>query len=189
MKGSIKALLVVMAITGAAGAGIAHAFPPGGSHSCIRGERSMGFAGHDGYGDPDQRIDRMANSLNLTKAQRDAMRAIVDKVRPQTRELRDQLAENHKQMRALMQQATPKESEVRQLAESQGRAMADMIVLHTKVRTEIRAILTDAQREQLQQWHQGRGQSSSSEVEGTAHNLSSAASSNLPAARVSKVMM
>lgn len=186
MKSSIKVLLVVMAIAGAAGAGLAHAFPPGGAHSCMHGAWSKGF---DGYGDPDRRIDRMADSLNLTKAQRDAMRAIVDKARPQTRELRDKLAENHKQLRALMQQAAPKESEVRQLAEAQGRAMAEMIVLRTKVWTEIRGVLTDAQREQLQQWHQERGQSSSSEKEGAAHDRSSAILSNPPAARASMVMM
>jgi Spy/CpxP family protein refolding chaperone len=180
MKSSIKALLVVMAITGAAGAGLAHAFPPNSAHSCMHGARSMGFAGHDGYGDSDRRIDRMADALNLTKAQRDAMRAIVDKARPQTRELRDKLAENHKQLRALMQQDTPKESEVRQLAEAQGRAMAEMIVLRTKVRTEIRAVLTDAQREQLQQRHQEHGQSSSTEEKGAAHDLSGAKLSNPP---------
>jgi Spy/CpxP family protein refolding chaperone len=163
MKSSIKALLVVMAVTGAAGAGLAHAFPPTGSQGCMHGAHSMGFAGHDGYGDPDRFIDRMADSLNLTKAQRDSMRAIADKARPQTRELRDQLAENHKQLHALMRQNAPKESEVRQLADAQGRAMAEMIVLRTKVWTEIRGVLTDAQREQLQQMHPGHSQSSSSE--------------------------
>ena len=189
MKSSIKALLVVMTITGVAGAGLAHAFPPNSAHSCMHGARSMGFTGHDGYSDPDRRIDRMADSLNLTKAQRDAMRAIVDKARPQTRELRDKLAENHKQLRALMQQDVPKENEVRQLAEDQGRAIAEMIVLRTKVRTEIRGVLTDAQREQLQQRHQERSQSSSSEEEGAAHDLSGAKLSNPPAARASMVMM
>jgi Spy/CpxP family protein refolding chaperone len=176
MKKSIKVLLVAMTITGAVGAGIAHAFPPGGAHGCLHGPRAMGFGGHKGYGDPDRMIDRMAESLNLTKEQRDAMRTIVDKARPQTRELRDKLAENHKQLRALIQQGMPKESEVRKLADAQGQAIADMIVLRTKVRTEIRGVLTDAQREKMQQWHERHerhGRPSSSDNEGAAHDQSS----------------
>ncbi|MHB8741932.1 MAG: Spy/CpxP family protein refolding chaperone [Sulfuricaulis sp.] len=192
MKSSIKALLVVMTITSAAGVGIAHAFPPGGAHSCGHGERSMGFAGHAGYGDSDRHIDRMADALNLTKAQRDAMRAIVDKARPQFREIHDKFADNHKQLRALMQQTAPKADEVRQLAEAQGRAMANMIVLRTQVRTEIIGVLTDAQREQLQHWHQRsqkHDQSSSVDGNSAAHDLSSAVAPDSSAARAVRVMM
>jgi len=189
MKRSIKALLVIMVINGGVGASIAYALSPDGAHGCMHGSHSMGFGSHDGYKDPDTRIDRMADALDLTKAQRDAMRAIVDKARPQTRELHDKLAENHKQLHALVQQASPKESELRKLADAQGQMMADMIVLRTKVQTEIRAVLTDAQREQMQQWREKHGRPSSSEKESAVDNLSSAALLNLPETTATKVMM
>jgi Spy/CpxP family protein refolding chaperone len=195
MKKSIKALLVTLAIAGSSAAGIAYAFSPGDAHGCRDGGRAMSFGGHEGYGDSDKMIEHMAASLDLSKQQRDAMYAILDKARPQTRELRDRLAENHKQMRALMQQGTPKDSEVRKLADAQGKAIADMIVLHTKVRTEIQGVLTDAQRQQLEQWRGQRGRPASYEkkgsadMKGSARDLSNVESLNLPAASVSKVMM
>jgi Spy/CpxP family protein refolding chaperone len=191
MKRSIKSLLVVMAVTGAVGAGIAYAFPSGGEHGCRDGGHATSFKGHGGYADSDRMIEHMAASLDLSKEQRDAMYAIVDKVRPQTRALRDRLAETHKQLRALTRQGTPKESEVRKLADEQGKAIADMIVLRTQVRAEINGVLTDAQRQQLEQWrgHRGRRTSSTEKQGATARELSNAQSSNTPAVPVSKVMM
>ena len=195
MKTSIKSLLVIMAITGAVGAGVAYAFPPGGAHGCPSGAHTMSFKGHEGYRDSDRMIEHMSASLNLTKEQRDAMYAIVDKSRPQTRELRDRLADTHKQLRALMRQGTPKESEVRELADAQGKAIADMIVLRTKVRTEINHVLTDAQRQQMQQWRGHRGRPASFEKEGSAdkqgssRELSNVESLNSPTASVSRFMM
>jgi Spy/CpxP family protein refolding chaperone len=196
MKTSIKSLLVVMAVTGAVGAGLAYAFPSDGAHGCRDGSHAMSFEGHrGGYGDSDRMIEHMASSLDLSKQQRDAMYAIVDKARPQTRVLRDRLAETHKQLRALTQQGTPKEADVRKLADAQGKAIADMIVLHTKVRSEILAVLTDAQRKQLEQWRGHRGRPSSFEKRGSAEGagpareLSNAPSPDFPQAPAAKTMM
>ena len=191
MKTSIKSLLVVMAVTGAVGAGLAYAFPSGGAHGCHDGSHAMSFEGHrGGYGDSDRMIEHMASSLDLSKQQRDAMYAIVDKARPQTRELRDRLVETHKQLRALTQQGTPKESEVRKLADAQGKAIADMIVLRTKVRAEIRGVLTDAQRQQLDQWRGQHGRrTSSAEKQGAARELSNAESPGTSEPAASQVLM
>ena len=189
MKSSIKSLVVVMAITGAVGAGLAYALPPGGAQSCPRGGHAMSFRGHGGFGDSDRMIERLAARLNVSKEQRDAMYAVVDKARPQERALRDQLIETHTQLRALKQQGTPKESEVRKLADAQGKAIADMIVLRTKVQTEIRGVLTDAQRQQLDQWREQRGRPAASDGKGPARDLSNVESLNPGETPVSKVMM
>ncbi len=189
MKRSIKSLLVVMGITGAIGTSLAHAIPPGGAHGCSSGAHTMAFKGHEGYGDPDRMIEHMAASLNLSKEQRDAMYAIVDRARPQTRELHDRLAENHKQLHALMQQDAPKDSEVSKLADAQGKAIANMIVLRTKVRMEIRGVLTDAQRQQLDQWFGQHGHPASFEKEGSTRDLSNVESLDSTAVSVSKIMM
>ncbi len=189
MNRSIKSLLVVMAITGAVGAGIAYAFPSGGAHGCRDGAHASAFKGHGGYGDSDRMIEHMAARLDLSKEQRDAMFAIVDKARPQTRALRERLDETHKQLRALTQQGAPKEAEVRKLADAQGKAIADMIVLHAKVRTEIQGVLTDAQRQQLEQWRGQRGRHASWGKQGAAEDLSNAESSAVAATPASAVMM
>jgi Spy/CpxP family protein refolding chaperone len=156
MKKSIKTLLIGTALAGSVIAGLAYAMPPGGGESCQHAGHGMGF-GHRGM-DADSYIDRMAQRLDLTTEQRDKVRALVDKARPQTRALRDKMSENRKQLHALAVQGTAKESEVRKLADSQGKLIADMIVQRSKLRSEISAVLTPEQREQLQQRFKHHGQ-------------------------------
>jgi Spy/CpxP family protein refolding chaperone len=158
MKKSIKTLLIGTAIAGSLAAGLVFAMPPGSGESCMHGGHGMGFE-HRGM-DADSYIDRMAQRLDLTTEQRDKVRAIVDKARPQTRELRDKLSENRKQLQALTQQGTAKEGEVRKLADAKGKLIADMIVQRSKLRNEIDAVLTPEQREKLRQRFEHRGQSS-----------------------------
>ena len=161
MKKSIRTLLIGTAIVGSVVAGLAYAMPPGYGESCMHGEHGMG-SGHHGM-DSDSQVDRMVERLDLTKEQRDKVRAIVDKSRPQTRELRDKFSENRKQLQTLTQLGTVKESEIRKLADIQGKLMADMIVQRSKVRGEVNAVLTPEQREKMQQqfghrgWHSPAG--------------------------------
>jgi Spy/CpxP family protein refolding chaperone len=147
MNKSIKVVLIAAAVTGTMTAGIAIADSQSDAPSCGRGQHAMGSGRH--HGDHESRIERMADVLGLTKDQRDAVRAIVDKSRPQQRALRDTLRENRKQLHAQMQQGTPSASEMRKVADAQGRAIADMIVLRTKTQADINAILTQEQREQF----------------------------------------
>jgi Spy/CpxP family protein refolding chaperone len=189
MKSSIKSLMVVMAVTGAVGAGLAYALPPGGAQSCPRGGHAMGFAGHGGYGDSDRMVERLAARLNVSKQQRDAMYAVVDKARPQERALRDQLIETHRQLRALQLQGTPKESEVRKLADAQGKAIAEMIVLRARVQADIRGVLTDAQRQQLDQWREQRGRPAAFERQGRGRDPSNVESPDAAGTPVSKAVM
>ena len=148
MKKSIKVMLLATTLAGGIGAGLVYAMPPGGGESCAHG-RGMGFGRH-GMGS-EMRIDRMSEFLGLSTEQRNQMRAIVDKARPQSRDLRDKLRDNHQQLRTLMQQDRPKDSEVRKLADAQGKLIADQIVQRTRMQSEIRAVLTPEQREKLQQ--------------------------------------
>ena len=160
MNRSFKAVLIATTLTGSVVAGIALANPQGDAESCGRGHHAMGSGRH--HGDHESRIERMADVLGLTKDQRDSVRAIVDKSRPQKRELRDKLTQNRKQLRALTEQGTTKESEVRALADAQGRAIADMIVLRTKIQGDINAVLTQEQREKMQNFHKRRRHEKSS---------------------------
>jgi Spy/CpxP family protein refolding chaperone len=155
MKKSIKTLMIATAIAGSVAAGLAYAMPPGGGGRCPDGGRGMGFGQHGM--DADAHVDRMAERLDLNKEQRDKVRAIVDKTRPQARELRDKLSENRKQMQTLTRQGTTKESEIRKLADNQGKLIADMIVQRSKVQGEINTVLTPEQREKMQQRFENRG--------------------------------
>ncbi len=153
MKRVTKTILAGTLIAGLT-AGAVYARYPGGTPGCGSGPHAMGF-GH--RGDPESRIERMAERLDLSKEQVASIRAIVDKSRPQKRELRDKLVETRKQLRALKEKPAFNESEVRRLADAQGRIIADMIVLRTKVQSEVRGVLTEQQRKQLQDLRGQRG--------------------------------
>lgn len=172
MNTVLKKLLIASAVAGGLATGAVFAAPYGGA--CPNGgpgggPGAMGFGGpgmgHGGYGmdhgrhgfDSEARIDRMAAALELTKEQRDKVRAIVDKSTPKTRELRDKIADNRTQLHALMLQDKPKDADVRKLADEKGKLVAEMIVQRTKVKNEIHAVLTPAQREKAQQRMQQRG--------------------------------
>lgn len=126
--------------------------------------RSMGPHGdcaHEGpgmsgmHGDPEARIEHMVKELNLSTTQRDAVRAITDKHRAEMRALRDRMTDNHKQLRTLTAQGDVDATKVRALADAQGKDMADMIVLRTRMQAEIGKVLTPAQREQMQKQRRG----------------------------------
>ena len=170
MKKSIKTLMIATAIAGSMAAGFTYAMPPGGGGRCPDGGRGMGF-GQQGM-DADAHVDRMAERLDLSKEQRDKVRAIVDKTRPQTRELRDKLSENRKQLQTLTRQGTAKESEIRKLADNQGKLIADMIMQRSKVQGEINAVLTPEQREKMQQRFENRGRFSLSRQRGGQGDMS-----------------
>jgi len=159
MNRSIKTLLIAAAVAGGVAATAVYAAPPGGG-ACGYGNYGAGFGpGMGGRGgmDPEAHVDRLAARLDLSTEQRDQVRAIVDKARPETRALRDKLTDNRQQLHALMRQGNAKEADVRKLADAQGKLKADMIVQRSKVHNAINAVLTPEQREQFQQMGPGRG--------------------------------
>jgi len=155
----MKKATTTILITSALAASLAAAVPvfargPDMPDHCAGRAQSMAFGRH---GDPEARIERMAQRLNLSTEQRDAMRAIVDKARPQMRALRDRLTDNRTQLRTLTLQGNADEARVRTLADAQGKAMADLIVLRTQMRSEMDKVLTEPQRQQLRQRFGQRG--------------------------------
>lgn len=159
MNRSIKTLLVAAAVAGGVAATAVYAAPPGGG-ACSYGAYGAGFGpGKGGRGgmDSEAHVERLAARLDLSTAQRDQVRAIVDKARPETRALRDKLTDNRQQLHALMRQDNAKESEIRKLADAQGKLKADMIVQRSKLHNAINAVLTPEQREQFQQMGPRRG--------------------------------
>ncbi len=140
-------LASTLLVSGLAIADPVYARSPGGPGFCHRDWHAMAPAFGPGAG---ERIERLAERLDLTSEQRSAVRAIVDEARPQMRELRDKLRANRKELYALAQEDTPSEDDVRKLAEAQGVYKADLIVLRTKVHSKIRKVLSEEQRDQLE---------------------------------------
>ena len=146
MNKPMRLLLIATVVTGVVAAGLAYAMP-GGGERCQHGGHDIGMG--QGGMHSETRIDRLADALDLSRKQRDQVRSIVDKSRPPMRELHDRMRENRKQLHALMQQDKAQEGEIRRLADLQGKAIADMIVLRSRMRTDIRSVLTSEQREKI----------------------------------------
>lgn len=121
-----------------AGAGSALAFGPGG---CDR----MGLAG----GSAMAAVYRLND---LTPDQKEKLKAVRDKVRKQQNTWReDRQALND----ALLEGADA--TALQPLAEKQGKHVTERIMLRAQVRDEVNAILTEAQRAQLDTMVQSRG--------------------------------
>ncbi len=147
MKHAISTLIISAVLAGslaAAAPAFAHGMGP--DNGCAHHRSGMsGQWGGSGAG-----IEPMVRRLNLDSKQRDAVYAITDKHRAEMRALHDRMWSGHQQLRALIAQGAVDEAKIRALADAQGKNMADMIVLHARIRSEIGKVLTPAQREQMQ---------------------------------------
>lgn len=100
--------------------------------------------------------ERMADRLNLSSDQIAALRAIEDKYRPGLRSAMDRLRDSR---RALAKADPADASKLRAIADARGKAIADMIVLRVQMRNEVRAVLTEEQRDRMKEMyrHGSRG--------------------------------
>jgi Spy/CpxP family protein refolding chaperone len=154
MKHTTTTVIISAVLAGSLAAAVpafARGMGPGPDGDCPHGMSGMSGM----HGDPEARIEQMVQKLNLDTKQRDAVRAIADKHRTETRALRDRMADNHKQLRAVTAQGDADAAKVRDLADAQGKDMADMIVLRARMQAEIAKVLTPAQREQMQKQRRG----------------------------------
>jgi Spy/CpxP family protein refolding chaperone len=150
MKKSIKPLLAVVLVAGSLGMmGQLSAMPYGdGSGDCMRGSQKMGPGGrHEGKG---FNVDRMSRKLNLSDEQTAQVQNIVEESRQQFSDLRAKMQQNRENLRELVREIPFEKAKVRPFADAQGALKADMIVMRAQQRSEINAILTDEQREQMQ---------------------------------------
>jgi Spy/CpxP family protein refolding chaperone len=99
---------------------------------------------------------RLIWQLDLTKAQREQVRAVLDEGREKSYLYRTSLREGRATLRNAMRADDSDMAEVRKLAEAQGRALADLIVLRAETRDRIRAVLTPEQRTRLEALQSGR---------------------------------
>jgi protein CpxP len=89
--------------------------------------------------------------IELTEAQREQVRAIMDSHRAEFNEAGTKLREAHRAFAEAVDATPVDESTVRARTAAIATAMADEAMLRAKARSEVQAILTPEQQEQLKQ--------------------------------------
>lgn len=106
-----------------------------------------GFPGrHKGMG-PGNRIDRMAKKLDLSEAQKEQVRAILESEGEKTEPLRKEMAQVREKIRKAALAEPFDEKTVRALAASQTETHIELIVSRARAKAKILALLTPEQRE------------------------------------------
>lgn len=99
----------------------------------------------------------IARHLDMTEEQKAQLRDVLDAARPEADRLADAMMDNREAMKALRESETLSEEEIRQIADQQGKLVADMMVLHAGVHSQIRGILTPEQFERFQKMRRRHG--------------------------------
>lgn len=118
-----------------------------------------GSKGHHGNCDRDNRQAPMAALTridNLSEEQKDELKQIRKEARNAMRELRDQTQDNRTDLHDAMNDNADLKT-IRRLAEEQGDQVAQKIVLRAQMRDKINAVLTEKQRQQLDNLRQPGG--------------------------------
>lgn len=95
--------------------------------------------------------DRMADRLDLDDTQRQTIDNIVAAAKPEMDALREQRQSNREAMAALDSSDANYSIELEQAATEKGRLATEATLLHSRVRTEVTAVLTEEQRAEFEQ--------------------------------------
>ncbi len=105
-------------------------------------------------------IAYIARELDMTEEQKAQLRDVLDAARPEADRLADAMVNSREAMKAFRESETYSEDEIRALADEKGKLVADMMVLHARVHTQIKSILTPNQLERFEKMrtrHRGKG--------------------------------
>lgn len=102
-----------------------------------------------GFGGPGLMLEHMADHLDLDDAQRESVQNIVEAARPELEALREQVRANRDALRTLDATDPAYSTELNNIALSNGQLATEGTLLFTRLRVEIDAVLTEAQREKL----------------------------------------
>lgn len=93
------------------------------------------------------RAERLARALNLTEAQKTAIRGIRDKHQPEMAQRQAAARQAHEALRAALRDAATPEAQLRALYDKASAARFDMMLARRSVHQEVQAVLTPEQRE------------------------------------------
>src|SRR6266850_2747272 len=104
----------------------------------------------EGHG---EMLEHMSRALNLTDAQKQQAKEIMDSVESTASGIHAKLDEVHKQLEAATANGQFDEAQVRTLANQQAQLEADMTVEHLRAMSKVYAILTPEQRVKAEALH------------------------------------
>jgi protein CpxP len=143
-KQSVIALSIVVFALGGVAATAAHA---GGSDD--RNHRShFGTGMHEG-GDPERLVKHLTRKLELDQTQQQQIENIVSAAKPEIDALRDRAEANRKAMHELDINDSNHDARLNVLATEKGAIATEQALLHGRLKSEIHAILTPEQRQEL----------------------------------------
>ncbi|HLP30598.1 MAG TPA: Spy/CpxP family protein refolding chaperone [Geothrix sp.] len=93
------------------------------------------------------RTGRVARALNLTEAQKTAVRGIRDKHQPEMAQRQAAARQAHEALRTALRDAATPEAQLRALHEKASAARFEMMLARRAVHQELQAVLTPEQRE------------------------------------------
>ncbi|MEZ4388040.1 MAG: periplasmic heavy metal sensor [Candidatus Krumholzibacteriia bacterium] len=127
-----------------------------------------GHRGREGWGpDPEPRIERLAQRLDLTAEQQTAILAIEAEARQAGRELDKELARLRNQRQGEMLKDEPSEKALVDLTEKMGAVRTKLQIVRLKARLAVRAQLTADQRDEMMlMGRHGRGRSGGCDGDG-----------------------
>ncbi|MBI3645461.1 MAG: Spy/CpxP family protein refolding chaperone [Acidobacteriales bacterium] len=135
----IRILAVTAAVVLAVAAALAQGMHPGGGP--MGGD--FPFGGH--------MLGYFSDVLDLTQAQQDQVKAILEKEKPTIHPLMQQLMQFHQDMSKLEDSGTFDEAKVRALAAQNTQTMTELIVQKARIQAELMQVLTADQKTKLQQ--------------------------------------
>jgi periplasmic protein CpxP/Spy len=131
----------------------ATAQPPAGRGMHGGGPGVRGFGGFGG--DPARMVDRLGTILELTESQKTAAKAIFDTAKTQSEPLQTQLRDAHLAVRTAVNN-NRSDAEINSAATQVGNLTGQLAGIHAKAQRAFRALLTDAQKQKLDQLRPNR---------------------------------
>jgi periplasmic protein CpxP/Spy len=147
-----KVLLLVAAILPMT---VAFAQPPGGPH----GGSDFGIGGH--------MLGFFTDYLDLTDAQQAQAKDIMAKEQPAMKPYMDQLRQAHDQLWQVVQSGNYDEAKVRALASQNSQATTELLVLETRMHSDLYQILTPDQKAKMNKFMSRHAQRSATTPDAT----------------------
>lgn len=119
---------------------------------------AQGMRGHGGPGGFEHMLGFYSDYLDLSSAQQDQIRAIMQKEKPTLAPLMQQMKQFHSQMNQFDQSGTFDEAKVRALATQQSQTMIELAVQHARIKSEMLQVLTPDQKTKFAQLQAKREQ-------------------------------
>lgn len=92
---------------------------------------------------------RLAHQLDLTDQQRQKIKDIAEKARPQFKKIMESMANNGKNLRDALKNKDFDQAKIQKLADEQGKNVSKLVMAQAMLEHNIMGVLTDAQKQKL----------------------------------------